>query len=847
MLEADGHTESFGMLLKGFRRNRRLSQQQLADAIGVHRHSIRRWEQGDFLPEQKTLVLELARCLRLTDHQARQLLEASLTALAPYWSVPLPRNPFFTGRQEILAQLHTSIGASKTVVLTQSYALHGLGGVGKTQTALEYAYRYALDYSAVFWIAAETSEQVVSSLLRIAEVLQLPECRETDQQRIITATQRWLTKHNQWLLIWDNLEELELLQRFLPPTRQGEILITTRHQALGMLAQGVDLMPMRQEEGIVCVLRRAKLLEMATTSEQMQQFEMRMPAEYAAAAELVTIMGGLPLALDQAGAYIEETGCSLVDYLQRYKQQNVHLLERRGKPGSDHPQSVVTTFLLAMERVEQLNPAALELLRLCAFLSPDAIPEEIFLADASHLGPILGQVVADPTQFDLALAALRTFSLIQRYPETHTLSIHRLVQAVLRERMGQHEQWQRRTIHLLSEVFPEISHHSWTQGARLLQHVLTCTATIPDETCNEDLAEVLRKAADYLRERARFEQSEPLYQRALRIEEQMGGSTHPRMAAPLYGLALLYYDQAKYEQAVPLCQQALHIWEQILESDHPELARPLNGLTIIYIGQGKYKEAEPLCQQSLQIREMALGPEHPLLITPLANLADIYNELGKYEQAEPLYQRAIRIHEQSQGGERPQIAYPLYGLAHLYLRQGKYEQAEPLFQRALHVREQELGAEHPYVAEPLTGLAIIAFHQGKYTQAEEWYQRALYLCEHTLGPNHPNVATPLTHLANLYTKLEKYEQAEQLYLHALHIREQYLGSQHPETAQTLHDFAIFSQQQGYMLEAASLFERALSIRTQSLGISHPKTVSTQTRYTHLLQTLEPMDAEELHT
>src|SRR5215469_4724574 len=137
---------SFSALLKTFRTRRHVTQQQLAGAIGVHRSAIVRWEQGDFLPASKALVLELARHLHLDDQETRHLLEASLTALSPHWHVPFPRNPFFTGREEILEALHTHLRAEQVIALTQSYALHGLGGIGKTQIALEYAYQHALEY-----------------------------------------------------------------------------------------------------------------------------------------------------------------------------------------------------------------------------------------------------------------------------------------------------------------------------------------------------------------------------------------------------------------------------------------------------------------------------------------------------------------------------------------------------------------------------------------------------------------------------------------------------------------------------------------------------------------------------
>src|SRR5215813_1613740 len=150
MTVASGDLPSFGTLLRAHRTHRHLTQQQLAETLGMHRHDVGRWEQGDYLPASKTVVLELARQLRLDDQATRQFLEASLTALSPHWSVPLPRNPYFTGREELLKTLHQHLsGDQRAVALSQSAALHGLGGIGKTQIALEYAYRHALEYSAV--------------------------------------------------------------------------------------------------------------------------------------------------------------------------------------------------------------------------------------------------------------------------------------------------------------------------------------------------------------------------------------------------------------------------------------------------------------------------------------------------------------------------------------------------------------------------------------------------------------------------------------------------------------------------------------------------------------------------
>src|SRR5258708_14493004 len=432
---------SFGELLKTYRKRKQLTQKQLAQQLGVHANTISSWELGTYLPATRGLVLELARHLALDEQETRQLLEASLTALSPHWQVPFQRNPLFTGREEILETLHTRLHTEQVVARTQSYALHGLGGIGKTQVALEYAYRHALDYSAVFWIGAETIESIRYSLVRIAEVVQLPDRGSQDQQRVVAAVQRWLATHHNWLLIWDNLEAMDLPARFLPTARPGTILLTTRCQALGTLARGVDLASMGQEEATLFLLRRAKVVEPEATQEHVQHFAIQMPLVCTAAQQLVTELGRLPLAIDQAGAYIEETGCSVAEYVQRYTQKRHDLLARPGM-SSDHPHSVVATLRLACQRVGEQHPAALELLHCCAFLSSDAIPEELLLAGADRVGPVLGPAVADGAEFDRALAMLRLVSLVQRHPDTHMLSVHRLVQVILQEEMSGPEQAQ---------------------------------------------------------------------------------------------------------------------------------------------------------------------------------------------------------------------------------------------------------------------------------------------------------------------------------------------------------------------------------------------------------------------
>jgi tetratricopeptide (TPR) repeat protein/DNA-binding XRE family transcriptional regulator len=782
----------FGALLQTFRKRAHRTQQMLAEAVGVHRRTLVRWEQGDSLPESKALVLELAHTLKLDDQETRQLLEASLTARAPYWHVPLPRNLYFTGREEVLKTLHTQLGVDQAVALTQSSALHGLGGVGKTQIALEYAYRYTLEYSAVFWVTAETDEQVVAAFLCIAEVLQLPQRANKEQQQVIAAVQRWLSTHGQWLLICDNVEDLDLLPRFFPPTRSGAVLITTRHRALGTLARGMDLAPMGQEESLLFLLRRGKMLDSEAISEQMQQFAERMPALYAAAAELVTELGGLPLALDQAGAYLEETQCGLPAYLDLFRARRAALLQRRGARLCDHPASVFTTLTLALRATAEHHPAVLDLLRVCALLQPDAIPEEIFLQGGEHLGATLQAVCGDPLEWDRVVGMACSYSLLSRQPEEQTLSLHRLVQAVLLDTMTEAEQaqWSQRIIRALDMVFPELAHTIWKRRERLFPHVLLYVHCIRSTEEYSALASLTYKTAHHLYTHGRYTEAEPLFRRALQRWEQALGPDHLNAAQTLHHLAITYWAQGKYTQSEPVFLRLWQLWEQ---AGHPEATRAMNSLAVVYAEQGKYTQAETLYLRVLHIWEQTLDPGDYLLACIFNNLADLYMEQGKHTEAEPLYLRAFQIWEQTLGPDHPDMDLPCGNLAALYVAQRRYEEAEVLYQRAWHLQEHAFEPDHPRRAETLNGMAILAREQGEFAEAASLFLRALSIREHQLGP------------------------------------------QHPLTATTLHDLAMLRKTQGNLDEAISVAERALKIRTQSLGEAHPKTVATNMLYVRLVQ------------
>src|SRR5260221_1048765 len=606
---------AFGDILKAFRKRKGMSQLELAARLGVHRNTIGTWERGDYLPDSKSTVLELANHLHLNDNETRQLLEASLTALSSHWFVPYQRNPFFTGRDEILPLLHQKLWPEQTPTHARSYALCGLGGVGKTQIAIEYAYRHSQEYAAVFWIGADTQDSIVSSFVSIAKLLDLHVKYEQDQSQAVASVIRWLDAHTNWLLIVDNVEDIGMVKRILPAARQGSILLTTRLQALKGIARRIETQPMTLDEGARLLLQRVSL-------EHISQ------ADYTAAIAIAEAMDGLPLALDQAGAYIEETQCSLPDFLQLFEEQPVSLLQERDAH-ADHPLSVAKTFLLSFEKIQQANPAAADLLTVCSFLAPDAIPEELLTRSASGLGPHLQSIAPDPFQFNAALKELQAYSLIHRNAETKMLFMHRLVQTVLKQSMPEalRREWVGRVTRILHQNSPEdiTRNDYWQRCEQLLPHALTCLAQVAQwQITSLDISSLLAKTSAYLSHKGRYDEAEPLLVSAIQINEAALGPGHPGMATLLNDLALLYTRQGRHAQAERLFQQAMQIYEQAGSPDQLNLAYCLSSLAILYRDQFRYEEAEALIQRALFTREQALGPGDPWVAMSLYDLALLY-------------------------------------------------------------------------------------------------------------------------------------------------------------------------------------------------------------------------------
>ena len=755
------------------------------------------------------------------------------------WNVPFQPNPYFTGREAILQQLREALRRNNRAALSQTQAISGLGGIGKTQTAVQYAYLYKSEYTAVLWVVADATESLLSGFTALARVLNLPEQSEKEQPRIVTAVKRYFETHSGWLLICDNADDPALLKPCLPLNPQGHIIITSRARVLDQIGVAAPLLmeKMPPDEAQTFLLTRTGRADLSMNAD-----------EQAALKQLLAEFDGLPLALEQAGAYIKETECRFESYLTEYRRAGFDLLAKHEPVVGTHQDPVARTWRLNFEQARQENPHSADALRLYAFLYPDAIPFELFAgfqpkpmetpSTPSWFGRITGRLFKTTTPDnsshaeiwnDSVLTPLTRFYLLRRDPATQTVTMHRLVQAAVQHEMTDEERqhWAEQAVLAVESAFPPgkdiLKIQNWPRCERLLSQALRCAALIERwQFETPAVARLLHLTAHYLHEHAaHYAEAEPLLQRALQIREKLFGAEHPDVAMSLNDLAGLYQAQGRYAQAEPLLQRALQIREKLFSAEHPDVAMSLNNLAMLYQDQGRYAQAEPLLQRALQIHEKFFGAEHPDVAGSLSNLATFYQAKGHYAQAKPLLQRALQIYEKVFGIEHPNVAGSLRNLATIYLNQGRYAQAEPLLQRALQIYEKVFGAEHPNVATSLNNLAGLYQDQGHYAQAEPLFKRALQIYETVFGIEHPNVAGGLRNLAALYQNQRRYTKAEPLLQRALQIYEKLFGAEHPDVATSLNNLAMLYQDQGRYAQAKPLLQRALKINEKALGTEHP--------------------------
>jgi tetratricopeptide (TPR) repeat protein len=658
-----------------------------------------------------------------------------------------PRTASFTGRADELDRLDAILTQKRPAAVTQvgRAAVRGIGGVGKSALAVEYANRFRNFYDGVWWCPAESRAGLTTSLAVLAKGLGVASSDGADIEKAAQAALRGLAEQGDiWLLVYDNVASPEKIADLLP-SAGARLLITSRFSDWSEWAEEVPL----------------DVLPLAEATEYLIAHAGR--SDEAGARALAEALGRLPLALDHAAATCKRTGMSFAAYAA--KASGLIAAAPRGAP---YPRSVAATFDLAIDQAVAQSPAAEVLMAFLAHCAPERIP--LTLVDGA---------IDDEGERREALAALAELSLVKHDPfedGTPAVTVHRLVQAVARARSERNRAglsaFIRRLIHAvvparshrngaarsattyliarLAAIYPEDGYNnptSWPSCTKLSPHLVAVCET---ETANAATTRVdlLNRAGSYFHGRGVYSEARPLLERALAIREKTVGPEDPDTATSLNNLASLLHSQGDLTGARSFYERALAINEKRF-GEGLGTAVSLNNLGGLLHAQGDLAGARALCARALAIRQNELGPWDPDLAQSLHNIAVLIDAQGDLAWARQFYERALVINEKTLGPEHPRTATNLRSLAGLLQAQSDLAGARPLYERALAIDEKVLGPEHPDTARSLRSLASLLKAQGDLAGAQRLYERALAIDEKVLGPEHPDTAKVRDHLAKL--------------------------------------------------------------------------------------------------
>ena len=747
--------------------------------------------------------------------------------------------PGYIAREDLTAALDAALWGTSTGATGQTGkaalrntnsgaaagTLTGLGGVGKSTLAQQYAWDNRARYEGVWWIRAEDRQTLLDDLIDLGSRF-VPGLKE-EQDRDAAARKALETIANlrgakPWLLVYDNAENADVMD--WTPSTGAHVLVTSRAPEWYGHATSVDVGVYPRAVSVAYLLARARGSD-------------RDPDRTATEADaLANDLGDLPLALAIARAHAWGMNWTLGVYRGELEAELATLLDRdpaKAKGTNAYERSLTATFDLAIRKALDTAPQAERLLGIAAFLAPDRIPLDIVTTD-----------VMPALELGEAVAALSDVSLVtpETLPDgTAAISVHRLVQAVMRRRLGDGAAAiAALATRLVAEAFPGGNEPSdvrnWPACARLATHATAMLDHAPDSGDGFDKTSLLaNQLALYLAGRADFANAEPLYRRALAIDEASCGQDHPSVATRLNNLGQLLSTTHRLDEAELLMRRALAIDEASFGAAHPDVAIDLNNLAQLLMDTNRHDEAEPLMRRVVSIFETALGEVHPNVAIGLNNLAGLLRNTNRSAEAEPLYRRALEVDEASFGPNHPDVARDVNNLATLLHATNRLAEAEPLMRRVLSIFETAFGKYHPNVATALSNLAMLLNDTNRPTEAEPLIRRALAIDEATHSESHPKVAVRLNNLALLLQATNRFDEAEPLMRRALVIDELGYGPNHPNVACDLNNLATLLQDTNRPAEAEPLMRRALVIDEASYGPNHPDVARDLNNLAQLLQ------------
>ncbi|KAF7968773.1 hypothetical protein HWV62_29346 [Athelia sp. TMB] len=732
----------------------------------------------------------------------------------PFIDAPISRiSKYFTGRDLDLDRISRALSRHSNNEPSR-FAIHGMPGLGKSQLVLQFSKQaYASHvYAYIFWVSATTIEKLTQGLTSVLYLVDHKDRSDPDQALRLVAARRWLERSpDNWLLILDDVtaDVNSFLREHLPhENTHGAIIITTRTSQVAEATVNagdqqdciLELKPLTTEQSVDLLAKASGLQDQRNKNDQ-ESVE-----------TLAKQLGGLPLALEQAGAYMKQKHIPARELQTLYGGSALkNVIHWENTLSSYEKRSVIAAFSVPLQNLRQVSLATSNLFNVLAHFDPESIPLNIIAHGA--------QVCREGRLADKAASSMPKPSA--------------------RLRMMARLPWKK---HKSSPSGTSDYNANNECAPNAAPHSTSMLETVIDLICSKDL---LREAMNCFEEcslaQPSFGDNPSLHihdliqlvvlnqSRAADQVDECHAVAVTLLTSAFSTLDIYWLPQswAEYERFVP------HLMS--LEKHHPVQAPPSKEfidmsqeIAKYFRQRGRYNEAEALLIRVLAQREQAagIGKDHLDTLGTVHALADVYMALGKYDKAEEFLGRALAGREKQIGPDHVDTLATLYGLAHLRYHQNRYDDAEELYARLLEKREVQVGAEHHDTLAMLESLAHVYTGQGKFDDAMSFYERVLAGREKQLGPEHPDTLAAMSNLGYLYREQGKYDEAEPLLARVLRSRETQLGEEHPDTLDVVHNLARLYDAQGKYDEAETLYARVLAAFEKQLGAEHPSTLVT---------------------
>ncbi|KUL81419.1 hypothetical protein ZTR_09656 [Talaromyces verruculosus] len=755
------------------------------------------------------------------------------------FQIPFERNPRFLGRQDEIIKLEAMVFGQNG---SRKAAIAGLGGVGKTQIALELAYRVRAkkrEYS-IFWLTCTSVESVEQGFSEIGRQLRLVDITSSSDVKLRVKAHLSSEEAGSWLLIIDNADDMDMwslslpsIKSFFPSSSLGFTLFTTRNLQIATRLVGPNIVtvPAMPQELAVDLLKQSLV-----------------PGEFmddiGCAIKVVHQLQGLPLAILQAASYVNENSISLETYLSLFNDTEsiVELLSQDfgdewRHAGTSNP--ITRTWLVSFKEIQKANPLAIDVLSLISCFSPWNIP----LALLQYGGE-------SRVEQQNALGILKAYSFITEQDHQRSISAHRLVHVAMRNWLRSEYKlgyWTGRAGQRLMQILPGYVQENRPIWRSFLPHALSVLHSEEFQAKIPDRERIAQRVGQYLYGDGRYREAEILFSEVLDQKRNTLKDDDPEILSSMEWVAGSRWKQGKWKEAEDMELRLIDIRSQIRGAEQTEILNSIANLASTYMNLGRYAQAEQLEIVLLDRYESAFGLDHQKTLTSMSNLASTYRHRGKWKEAEDLALRVFTTRHSRFGPDHPSTVRSMINLAATYMDQGRWREAEDLLIQALETSTAVLGDEHPDVLSTMGNLASIYRQQGRWLEAEQLELRVMKEYITSLGLAHPNTLTSMANLASTYRSQERWGEAEKLELQVTKMIESVLGPEHPITLRSLGNLASTYRGQKRWDESQELELRVTTAFQSTVGPEHPDTLTSMHnlactyRYQGLFQRAEELE------